>query len=67
MNNLFGNYGAGLGADLYGGSGFGGTDYKQILEQLKSGDEMTIYQAVLNLSNSLHMAQENTLNNFSID
>ena len=37
------------------------TDYKQLLEQLKSQDEMTVYQAVMNLQQSLSVAQENTL------
>lgn len=27
------------------------TDYKQILEQLKTGDDMLIYEGMINLSN----------------
>lgn len=42
-------------------------DYKQILEQLKSEDEMLIYEAMINLSNQLSMAQENTLASFPLD
>lgn len=42
-------------------------DYKMILEQLKSGDEMVIYEAVINLQNQLSIAQENTLSNFAVD
>ena len=42
-------------------------DFKQILEQLKSDDEMMIYEAVTNLSNQLSVAQENTLTNFTLD
>ena len=42
-------------------------DYKIILEQLRSKDEMCIYEAVVNLSNQLSVAQENTLSNFTLD
>lgn len=42
--------GGGLGVDNYGWSpAF--ADYKQILEQLKSTDEMMVYEAVINLQN----------------
>jgi hypothetical protein len=37
------------------------------LEQLKSGDDMIIFEAVMALQNSLSMAQENTLSNFAVD
>ncbi len=51
MSNLFGNLG---GSDSGWATVF--ADYKGILEQLKSNDEMLIYQAVINLSNALSMA-----------
>lgn len=55
-----------LGMDNYGWSpAF--TDYKQILEQLKTGDDMLIYEGMINLSNQLSMAQENTLTTFPLD
>ena len=50
MNNFLGNFGSGMGSDPFESYG-GKADYKQILEQLKSGDEMMVYQAVINLSN----------------
>lgn len=68
MDSNYGNpYGDGL--DNYGyGMGYGGTmNYTQILEELQSGDEMRIYSAIMELSQSLSLAQENTMNNFSID
>lgn len=37
------------------------------LEELQSGDEMRIYSAILELSRTLSMAQENTMNSFSTD
>lgn len=37
------------------------------LEELQSGDEMRIYSAILELSRTLSLAQENTMTNFSID
>lgn len=42
-------------------------DYKQILEQLKTGDEMLIYEGMVNLASQLSMAQENTLSAFPLD
>ena len=55
-----------LGVDNFGWSpAF--ADYKQILEQLKSEDEMMVYEAVTTLSNQLSVAQENTLSNFMLD
>jgi hypothetical protein len=38
-----------------------------ILEQLKSQDEMIIYEAVMNLQQQLSIAQDNTLSNFAVD
>lgn len=43
------------------------SDYKVILEQLKSQDEMIIYEAVMNLQQQLSIAQDNTLSNFAVD
>lgn len=40
---------------------------QQWLEELQSGDEMRIYSAILELSRTLSLAQENTMTNFSID
>lgn len=55
-----------LGEDNYGWSpAF--QDYKQILELLKSQDEMLIYEAVMTLQSQLSVAQENTLTNFTLD
>ena len=55
----------------YGDEGFGWSpqvsDYKVILEQLKSQDEMIIYEAVMNLQQQLSIAQDNTLSNFAVD
>ena len=46
---------ANLGDDNYGWSpAF--QDYKMILEQLKSEDEMMVYEAVINLQNQLSIA-----------
>jgi hypothetical protein len=57
---------SGLGEDNYGWSpAF--QDYKQLLEQLKSPEEMIVYEAVTNLQNQLSIAQENTLSNFAVD
>jgi hypothetical protein len=42
-------------------------DNKLILEQLKSPDEMVVFEAVSNLQNQLSMAQDNTLSNFPVD
>lgn len=42
-------------------------DNNKCLEELQSGDEMRIYSAILELSRTLSLAQENTLTNFSID
>lgn len=38
-----------------------------ILEQLKSKEEMIVYEAVMSLQNQLSIAQENTLSNFAVD
>lgn len=55
----------GYGADEYGfNTAFNNT---QCLEELQSGDEMRMYSAILELSRTLSLAQENTMNNFSID
>lgn len=54
--------------DSYGFGSYGGNaNYPKILEELKSGDEMRIYSAILELSQNLPYAQENTMNDFSID
>ena len=54
-----------LGAESFG---FSSTfSSSACLEELQSGDEMRIYSAILELSRTLSMAQENTMNNFSID
>ena len=55
----------GYGADEFGfNSSFNNA---QCLEELQSGDEMRTYSAILELSRTLSLAQENTMNNFSID
>ena len=42
-------------------------DYKHILNELKSEDEMRIYGALSELNQQLAMAQENTIQSFSTD
>ena len=42
-------------------------DNRLILEQLKSPDEMVVFEAVSNLQNQLSIAQDNTLSNFPVD
>lgn len=42
-------------------------DFKVMLENLKSPDEMIVYESVINLQNALSIAQENTLSNFAVD
>ena len=58
--------------DMYG---YGGEDYGwnagfsavNWLAELQSEDEMRIYSAILELSRTLSLAQENTMTNFNID
>jgi hypothetical protein len=42
-------------------------DYKKIMAELKSEDEMNVYQGIMELQTQLSMAQENTLKNFNAD
>jgi E3 ubiquitin-protein ligase TRIP12 len=64
INNSY-NYG--MGDFSYPGAYGSTNNYAQILEELQSGDEMRIYSAILELSQTLSLAQENTMNSFSID
>lgn len=55
-----------LGEDNFGwGPAF--TDYKQILEMLKSGDDMLIFEGMQSLNTQLQIAQDNTLQNFPLE
>jgi len=42
-------------------------DYRQILQMLKSEDEMIVFQGVSELAQQLSMADERSLANFSVD
>ncbi len=41
--------------------------FKKLLDELKSGDPVRIMQGVIELSQELSMAQENTLHHFQAD
>ena len=55
----------GYGGEDYGwNAGFSAVNW---LAELQSEDEMRIYSAILELSRTLSLAQENTMTNFNID
>ncbi len=50
-----------------GGGGAMSERYKQLLEQLKSGDEVKIMQATIDFSSELSMAQDTSIPQFTLE